>query len=119
MTKTERKVMQPNEELIGELLRERNEGTEDCLLSSDLARTFGISAQDLNLFLIDKGVLLRDRKNRILKLTKEYEGRGYAKMRSHFHYSRLGELIEARFPVWTEKGQEFIKDMINGKRLKS
>jgi hypothetical protein len=44
---------------------------------------------------------------------------GYAKTRSHFRYDKRGDLVETRFPVWTEKGQEYIKEMIKGKDRKN
>ena len=37
---------------------------------------------------------------------------------TYFRYSQKGELIETRFPVWTEKGQEYIKNLIKGSRQK-
>ena len=79
MTTKEKMMMQPTEEYIRKMLRQRNEGTEDCLLSSDLASEFGISAPDLHRFLIDIGFLYRERPSRILKLSKKYSGRGFAK----------------------------------------
>jgi hypothetical protein len=49
---------------------------------------------------------------------KRNAGLGYAKTRSHFRYDKVGDLVETRFPVWTEKGQEFIKNLITGNRHK-
>jgi hypothetical protein len=46
---------------------------------------------------------------------KRNAGLGYAKTRSHFRYNKKGDLVETRFPVWTEKGQEYIKKLITGK----
>jgi len=88
------------------------------MLSSDLAREIGITALDLHHYLIDVGFLFRERSTYELKLCKEYAGLGYAKTRSHFRYNSKGELVETRFPVWTPKGQEFIKKMIQGDRYK-
>jgi phage antirepressor YoqD-like protein len=118
MTTEEKKMMQPAQDYIRKLQQNRNAGTDDCMLSSDLAREIGVSAPDLHHFLIDVGFLYRERKSYELKLCKQYAGLGYAKTRSHFRYSQKGELIETRFPVWTEKGQEFIKNLIKGSRQK-
>ena len=84
------------------------------MLSTDLARELGTNALDLHHFLIDVGFLFRERSTRELKLSNDFAGLGYAKTRSHFRYSRRGDLIEKRFPVWTVKGQEFIKKLIKG-----
>ena len=112
MTTEEKRMMQPTQEYMRKLQHERNVGTEDCKLSTDLVRELGITAPDLHHFLIDKGFLYRERKSHELKLSKDYAGLGYAKTRSHFRYSRKGDLVEKRYPVWTEKGQEFIKKLI-------
>ena len=111
-------MMQPTQEYIRKLQKKRNAGTEDCMLSSDLAREMGITALDLHHYLIDKGFLFRERSTYELKLCKQYAGLGYAKTRSHFRYNSKGDLVETRFPVWTKKGQELISEMILGKRRK-
>ena len=112
MTQEERLMMQPTQEYIRKLQQKRNAGTEDCMLSTDLARELGINAPDLHHFLIDVGFLFRERSTRELKLCKPFAGLGYAKTRSHFRYNRRGDLVEKHFPVWTVKGQEFIKKLI-------
>ena len=118
MTTEEKLMMQPTQEYIRKLQHKRNAGTENCMLSSDLAREMGITAPDLHHYLIDVGFLFRERSTYELKLSKDYAGLGYAKTRSHFRYNSKGDLIETRFPVWTKKGQEFIKKMIQGDRHK-
>ena len=112
MTREEMQKVQPAQEYIRKLQQKRNAGTEDCMLSTDLARELGTNALDLHHFLIDVGFLFRSRKTHELKLSKRYAGLGYAKTRSHFRYNKRGDLIETRFPVWTEKGQEFIRKLI-------
>ena len=118
MTREEMKMMQPAQEYIRKLQKKRNAGTENCMLSSDLAREMGITALDLHHYLIDVGFLFRERSTYELKLSKRYAGLGYAKTRSHFRYNSKGDLVETRFPVWTKKGQEFIKNLITGNRHK-
>ena len=107
-------MMQPTQEYIRRLQHKRNAGTENCMLSSDLAREMGITALDLHHYLIDVGFLYRERNTYELKLCKRYAGLGYAKTRSHFRYNSKGDLVETRFPVWTEKGLEFIRKLIKG-----
>ena len=118
MTTEERRMMQPTQEYIRRLQTKRNAGTEDCALSSDLGRELGITALDLHHYLIDVGFLYREYSTRELKLCKRYAGMGYAKTRSLFRYSAKGDLIEKRFPVWTAKGQAYIKKLITGKTKK-
>ena len=118
MTREEMQKVQPAQEYIRKLQLKRNAGTEDCMLSTDLARELGTNALDLHHFLIDVGFLFRERSTRELKLSKQYAGLGYAKTRSHFRYNSKGDLTETRFPVWTQKGQEFISEMILGRGRK-
>ena len=118
MTTEEKRMMQPAQDYIRKLQKKRNAGTENCMLSSELAREMGITALDLHHFLIDVGFLFRERTTYELKLSKDYAGLGYAMTRSHFRYDKRGDLVETRFPVWTEKGQEFIKNLITGNRHK-
>ena len=118
MTTEEKMMMQPTQEFIRKLQKKRNAGTEDCMLSSELAREIGITAQDLHHYLIDVGFLFRERSTYELKLCKRYAGLGYAKTRSHFRYNSKGDLVETRFPVWTQKGQELIKNLFQGKEPK-
>ena len=115
MTQEERLMMQPTQEYIRKLQQKRNAGTEDCMLSTDLARELGTNALDLHHYLIDVGFLVRERSTYELKLSNDFAGLGYAKTRSHFRYNRRGDLIEKRFPVWTVKGQEYIKKLISEK----
>ena len=114
MTTEEKRMMQPTQEYIRRLQHKRNAGTENCMLSSDLAREMGITALDLHHYLIDVGFLYRERNTYELKLCKRYAGLGYAKIRSHFRYNSKGDLVETRFPMWTEKGLEFIRKLIKG-----
>lgn len=114
MTTEERRMMQPTQEYIRRLQHKRNAGTENCMLSSDLAREMGITALDLHHYLIDVGFLYRERNTYELKLCKRYAGLGYAKTRSHFRYNSKGDLVETRYPVWTQKGLEFIRKLIKG-----
>ena len=118
MTQEERLMMQPTQEYIRKLQQKRNAGTEDCMLSTDLARELGINALDLHHFLIDRGFLFRERTTYELKLSRDYAGLGYAKTRSTFRYNNKGVLVETRYPVWTEKGQEYIKSLFKGKGSK-
>ena len=118
MTTEEKRMMQPAQDYIRKLQHKRNAGPEDCMLSSDLGRDMGITALDLHHYLIDVGFLFRERSTYELKLCKRYAGLGYAKTRSHFRYNKRGNLVETRYPVWTEKGQEYIKNLIQGKGKK-
>ena len=69
MTREEMQKVQPAQEYIRKLQQKRNAGTEDCMLSTDLARELGTNALDLHHFLIDVGFLVRERSTYELKLS--------------------------------------------------
>ena len=110
MTKTEVAAMRVSEEIVADMLERRNRGTEDCVLTSDIANEIGMRAPDLNSFLIDQKIM--ERKNHQLRLTQKYEDKGLTKNRSQFKYNSRGELKEVVYPVWTPKGVEFLRKLL-------
>ena len=118
MTTEEKMIMQQTNEVVCNMIKKRNAGTQDCRNTSELARKIGIQTLDLNHFLLDVGVLYRERGTGELKLTVKYQGRGLSKNRSCFRYGRNGVLKEIVYPVWTEKGEDFILNMVKGNRNK-
>ena len=118
MTTEEKKMMQQTNEIVCDMIKQRNAGTQNCRSTTELAREIGIHTLDLNHFLLDVGVLYRERGTGELKLTAKFQERGLSKKRSCFRYGRNGKLREIVYPVWTEKGEDFILNLIQGKRLK-
>ena len=110
MTKTEVAAMRVSEEIVADMLERRNRGTEDCVLTSDIANEIGMRAPDLNSFLIDQKIM--ERKNHQLRLTQKYEDKGLTKNRSQFKYNSRGELKEVVYPVWTPNGVEFLRKLL-------
>lgn len=110
MTELEMRVLAPSEHIIADMLEKRNKGTEDCVLTSDIAHEIGMNAPDFNSFLIDQKIL--ERRNHRLQLTEKYADKGYTMFRSQFKYSCRGELKEIVYPVWTPKGVEFLRKIM-------
>ena len=48
-------AVQPTNEIVAEMIKKRNKGTEDCTLTSEFARSIGMNAPDLNRALKDMG----------------------------------------------------------------
>lgn len=108
MNTKEKMAMQPTNEVIAKMLRERNKGTEDCVTSTFIATQVGLTAIELNNYLIDRKILKRHRKERKLVLTQKYQALGIAKHRSRFGYDSKGNIYEIVYPVWTKKGVDFL-----------
>ena len=108
MNKIERAELQPTNEVIAKLLKERNKSTEDCVTISFLARQIGLTGMELNNHLVDMDILKRKRKEKMLELMPQYQSQGLCKYRSRFGYNSMGQLFEIVYPVWTRKGVSFL-----------
>ena len=101
-------------DVVKEMLEKRNKGTEDCVLTTQIAKCVGMSAPDLNSFLIDLGVLKRT-KCGSLKIASEYSEMGLTKQRVAFRFTARGTFVEDQFPVWTEEGVRFLENKLKVK----
>ena len=110
MNAMEKMAVQPTNEVVSKMLKDRNKGTEDCVTTSEVAREWGMTAPDLNRSLIDMNIMKRSGAD--LQLTLKYQSLGYAKTRSVFRYSRMGQLKEIVYPVWTPKGVDFLRRLL-------
>lgn len=108
MKTKERAELQPTNEVIAKLLKERNKSTEDCVTISFLARQIGFTGMELNNHLVDMKILKRKRKEKMLELMPQYQSQGLCKYRSRFGYNSMGQLFEIVYPVWTRKGVSFL-----------
>ena len=114
MNTKEKMAVQPTNEIIANLMKKRNKGTEDCTLTCDFARSIGMNAPDLIRYLKDVGILKKI--DGELQPTLKYQGLGLTKKRSKFTYNSQGQLVEIVYPVWTPKGIEFLKKELNIKK---
>ncbi len=110
---TDDDVMAEAGKIAGRTLHGVNSPTDDCLTVRDIAREMGLEANDVNTFLKDIGVQVWKRGQ--YRLTPEYEKRGLAMVRLFIYYSKDGKEKRRNYLVWTPKGVEFIKKLINPK----
>ena len=103
-------VMDEAERIVGRKLLTCNQPSDDCLTMTDIAKLFNMKAGDMNSFLCDKGIQSWSRGQ--YRLREQYEGRGLAEDRLFIYYSRSGKKKERTYLVWTLKGQEFIRELI-------
>ncbi len=107
---TDDDVMAEAGKIAGRALAGVNSTTDDCLTVKEIAREIGIEANDLNSFLKDIGVQVWKRGQ--FQLTPAYERRGLAKPRLFIYYSKDGKEKRRTYLVWTQKGAEFIRQLI-------
>ena len=103
-------VMTEAERIVTNTLVNSKHNADGCLTASDIARIIGIGVNDLNSFLVDRGIQRRVRGQ--FRLTENYEGQGLAEDRLFIYYSKTGKQKRQTYLVWTPKGADFILGMI-------
>ena len=113
--KTKEKVLlQSSQELICNMMKERNAGTEDCITTTDLARDIGIPREYLAEYLVKQNLLRKVRFHK--QASRKAIDSGYAMSRYRFEYDSKGRLKEIEYPVWTPEGVDFIKRKLRLKK---
>ena len=107
---TKQEVLHESEEIVGEQLDEVNEESDGCLTVSEIAAVYNMTARDLNSFLVDMKIQ-RWRCGQY-RLLPKYEGLGLTADRLNVSYSLKGKLKYETYLVWTEKGRDFITNLI-------
>ena len=86
-----------------------------CFTTTQLAKELGMSAQELNRRLCE--MRIQYWQSGQYMLYADYARQGYAKNRTHSHKSLNGDLHTHTYLVWTERGREFIHQLLNPKYL--
>ena len=103
-------VMKEAENIQGRELEFLNGDLNKYVTTTEIAKCYGLAADDLISFLRDMKVLQPRGRQR---LTSRYADSGLAENRHCRYYSLKGELKESIYLVWTQKGVEFIHNIIN------
>lgn len=103
-------VLNEADVIIGEELDDLNKYSDNCYTPTEVGKPFGMDGRDLNSFLADKGVIRWGHGQ--WQLTPDYLHRGLAENRSFIYHGRNGQRKTQSRLVWTEKGREFINDLI-------
>lgn len=104
-------VLEEADDIIGEVLEELNRYSKFCYTPTEIGKPYGLDARDLNSFLADKHIIRWARGQ--WQLTKNYQHQGFTENRYRFVHGHDGRRkLESRL-VWTEKGREFIKELIH------
>ena len=86
-----------------------------CFTTTQLAKELGMSAQELNRRLCE--MRIQYWQSGQYMLYADYARQGYAKNRTHSHKRLNGDLHTHTYLVWTERGREFIHQLLNPKYL--
>jgi len=107
---TEREIMNKADALRREKISDENAPADGCFTVSQIAEMLELTVKELNKRLVSEGVQFWNGGR--YKLTKEYEGSGFAKDRAFHYYALDGEKKERKYLVWTPEGVELIRTIV-------
>ena len=99
-------IVQMADEIIGEGLRQLNEGAEDTLTATQVAKTFNMTVFDFNCVLRDMGIQYR--RHGRWNISDDLAGRDLVRYRTHVSYSLKGEKKVHTYMTWTMNGLRFL-----------
>ncbi len=103
-------VLDEADDILGEELEELNRESRYCYTPTEIGKAFGMDGRDLNSFLSDQKIIRWARGQ--WQLTQKYLHRELTANRYSYVHGRDGRRKLVSRLVWTEKGREFIMDMI-------
>ena len=103
-------VLDEADDILGEELEELNRESRYCYTPTEIGKAFGLDGRDLNSFLSDQKIIRWARGQ--WQLTQKYLHRELTANRYSYVHGRDGRRKLVSRLVWTEKGREFIMDMI-------
>lgn len=107
---SDEEVLDEADDILGEELDELNNRSDSCYTPTEIGKPFGLEGRDLNSFLADQGIIRWGHGQ--WELTKNYLHRGLTENRSVYIHSRNGRRKLVSRLVWTERGREFVLNLI-------
>ena len=101
-----KKILALADEIIGEGLRMLNEGAEDTLTATQVAKTFNMTVFDFNCVLRDMGIQYR--RHGRWNISDDLAGRDLVRYRTHVSYSLKGEKKVHTYMTWTMNGLRYL-----------
>ena len=105
-----KKILALADEIIGEGLRMLNEGAEDTLTATQVAKTFNMTVFDFNCVLRDMGIQYR--RHGRWNISDDLAGRDLVRYRTHVSYSLKGEKKVHTYMTWTMNGLRFLNSKL-------
>ena len=81
--------------------------TKGSMTVTQIAKSFGMTSHRLNTYLKNKGIQYK--KSGMWNLYKQYDGKGYTEVRTYLNEERG---TTCHYLTWTEKGKEFIYNLL-------
>ena len=106
----EEEVLREADEIIAGELDELNRKSRYCFTPTEIGREYRMSGADLNSFLKDRNIIHKE--NGCYHLTKKYQHQDLTEHRYSLRYDRNGRRKMKVSLVWTEKGRQFLRELI-------
>ena len=111
-------AIESRDEVIAELLPRADYADEvldsvSCITTTQLAKELGMTAQELNRRLCE--MRIQYWQSGQYMLYAEYARMGLAKSRTHKRVMKHGTVLTELYLVWTERGRDFIHNLLNPK----
>ena len=96
--------------IVGRTLRMMNEGAEDTLTATQVAKTFNMTVFDFNHVLSDMGIQYR--RHSRWNISDDLAGRDLVRYRTHVSYSLKGEKKVRTYMTWTISGLKYLNSKL-------
>ena len=96
--------------IVGRTLRMMNEGAEDTLTATQVAKTFNMTVYDFNAVLRDMGIQYR--RGGHWNISDDLEGRDLVRFRTHVSYSLKGQKKIRTYMTWTLSGLRYLNSKL-------
>lgn len=106
------KAVKEAEQLIAEELKELNRKSRFCYTTAEIAKSYGMKGADMLSFLKDSRIIKKVNGNYMP--TQRYQNQELTSYRYSMKYNQAGQRKIKLSLVWTEKGKQFLKDLILG-----
>lgn len=104
-------VLDEADDILGDELAKLNKYSRYCYTASEIAKAFGMDGRDLNSFLADQNIIRWARGQ--WRLTQKYKHMELTEDRYKYVHDLDGRRKLVSYLVWTEKGREFLLEIID------
>ena len=96
--------------IVGRTLRMLNEGAEDTLTATQVAKTFNMTVWDFNAVVRDMGIQYR--RDGHWNISDDLKDRDLVRLRTHVSYSLKGQKKVKVYMTWTMAGLRFLNSKL-------
>ena len=105
-----KEILRLADEIIGKGLRMLNEGAEDTLTATQVAKTFNMTVCDFNQVLSNMGIQYR--RHGRWNISDDLADRDLVRLRTHVSYSLKGEKKVRTYMTWTMNGLRYLNSKL-------